>query len=78
MKKQQWKSVNIEKPKKDGRYIGFEGFEVGMVFYDVKDNKWFLPSPFGKKNWVFNITHWMEVPKPPYKIKNSYTETLGK
>lgn len=54
-----WIDVKDKNPDKDGRYIVAEDNNLN----------WVGVCQFRKGKWDFKITHWMELPINPEKIK---------
>lgn len=62
-----WISVEERLPKKGGRYLAYNGYDVEIVTYD-KNNKAFEVVELWLHDWCwteFMATHWMPLPKLP-------------
>lgn len=71
MKNEEWVSIIDNIPEPGKQYLVFEDGNYKVLrFYN--ENKW-----EGEKDFRPYITHYMEVPKKPKKIKTTYQKDIG-
>jgi hypothetical protein len=68
-KQQEWISVKDRLPEDEQEVIGWEGDYAKTLYYDAELNEWDDENGWGWK--LDDFPHWMPLPEPPKKEKNS-------